>query len=261
MLADAGATPDDVDAVFFGNAAEGYLTGQECIRGQVALQETGLLGTPIVNVENACASGSTAFQLACSAVASGTADVALAIGAEKLSQPRSLEAAPPVFNTGWDVERHGGPGSRPRPIRRSWTCTPGSPGSTWSAPGATAEDFARVSVKSHDAGGLNPNAQYRKPLSVEDVLASRTISGPLKLLMCSPIGDGAAAILVASSEGLERLDADPVRVLAGVLRSGRLENQGRARSCARRARRTGSPGWAPATSTSPRSTTPPRPAS
>ena len=87
MLADAGATPDDVDAVFFGNAAEGYLTGQVCIPGQVALQETGLLGTPIANVENACASGSTAFALACSAVASGTADVALAIGAEKLSQP------------------------------------------------------------------------------------------------------------------------------------------------------------------------------
>jgi acetyl-CoA acyltransferase len=67
-LADAGATPDVVDAVYFGNAADGVLAGQEMIRGQVALQDTGLLGVPVVNVENACASSSTAFQLATAAV-------------------------------------------------------------------------------------------------------------------------------------------------------------------------------------------------
>jgi acetyl-CoA acetyltransferase len=220
VLADAGATPDDIDAVFFANAVEGYLTGQECIRGQVALEGTGLLGKPIVNVENACASGATAFQLACAAIASGSADVALAIGAEKLTNEDSAKTFA-VFNTGWDVERYGGPDTTAKQsafmgvyadMARDYM----------QRSGATAEDFARVSVKSHENGALNPNAQYRDPLTVDEVLASRVIVDPLTLLMCSPIGDGAAGVIVASPGGLERLSGDPVRVLATVLRSGGL---------------------------------------
>jgi acetyl-CoA acetyltransferase len=84
-LADAGLTAVDVEMVFFSNAVAGIITGQEMIRGQVALRHTGLLGVPIVNVENACASASTAFHLAVSAVASGSVEVALAVGAEKLT--------------------------------------------------------------------------------------------------------------------------------------------------------------------------------
>ena len=72
---------------FFANATAGILSGQEMIRGQVALRHTGLLGIPIVNVENACASASSAFSLACMAVGSGAVDVALAVGAEKLTHP------------------------------------------------------------------------------------------------------------------------------------------------------------------------------
>lgn len=216
-LADAGATPDDIDAVFFANATEGLLTGQECIRGQVALQGTGLEGKPVVNVENACASGSTAVHLACSAVASGMADVALALGAEKLTNPDRAKTFG-AFNAGWDVEVNGGAAADATQsafmdvyaamaedyIRRS---------------GATAEDFARVSVKAHDNGALNPNAQYREPITVDEVLSSRSISGPLTLLMCSPIGDGASGVIVASAAGLQRLHADAVRVLASVVRS------------------------------------------
>jgi acetyl-CoA acetyltransferase len=69
-------------------------------------------------------------------------------------------------------------------------------------------------------GRLNPKAQYRDPLTVDEVLASRVIDEPLRVLMCSPIGDGASAIVVANARGLARLDADPVRVLAAALRSG-----------------------------------------
>lgn len=219
VLADAGAHPDDIDAVFFSNVAEGYLTGQECIRGQVALQETGLLGKPIVNVENACAAGSTAFQLACASVASGSAEVALAIGAEKLTNPDRGKTFS-VFNTGWDVEVNGGPD--PMATQSAFMNVYAQMAVAYmQRTGATDEDFARVSVKSHEHGALNPNAQYRDPLTVDAVLESRTITGPLRLLMCSPIGDGAAGIIVASAEGLKRLEADPVRVLASVLRSGR----------------------------------------
>src|ERR671918_1819654 len=86
-LTDADAEPADVGMAFFSNAIAGILTGQEMIRGQVALRHTGLLGIPIVNVENACASASSAFALACMAVGSGAVDVALAVGAEKMSHP------------------------------------------------------------------------------------------------------------------------------------------------------------------------------
>ena len=84
-LKDAGITAADVDRVFFGNGVAGLITGQEMIRGQVALRYTGLAGKPLINVENACASGSSAFYLAWQAVESGQADIALAVGAEKLS--------------------------------------------------------------------------------------------------------------------------------------------------------------------------------
>ena len=86
--------------------------------------------------------------------------------------------------------------------------------------GATVEDFAQVAVKSHEHAALNPNAQYRTPVSVEDVLASRTVSDPLTLLMCSPIGDGAAAVVVCSAARARRLSAEPVRVRSCALVSG-----------------------------------------
>src|SRR5947208_2171404 len=86
-LRDAQATPGDIGMAFFSNATAGILTGQEMIRGQVALRNTGILGVPIVNVENACASASSAFFLAHMAVASGAADIAMAIGSEKLTHP------------------------------------------------------------------------------------------------------------------------------------------------------------------------------
>src|SRR2546425_5757614 len=87
VLADAGITPEQVKMAFFSNATAGILTGQEMIRGQVALRNTGLLGVPIVNVENACASASTAFYLAHMAVASGAVDIAIAIRSKKITHP------------------------------------------------------------------------------------------------------------------------------------------------------------------------------
>jgi acetyl-CoA acyltransferase len=224
-LADAGATPDDVDAVFFGNAAEGALTGQDMIRGQVVLQDTGLLGKPIINTENACASGSCAFQLAASAIAAGSVDVAIAVGAEKLTNPDKAKTFA-VFNLGMDVGRFGlTDGTATKSVFMDVYARKAR--EYMHRSGATAEDFARISVKSHENGARNPNAQYRDPLTVEQVLESRVISDPLTLLMCSPIGDGAAALILASKRGLERLTADPVRVRATALRSGLVDEEDR----------------------------------
>ena len=186
-LADAGAAIADMGMIFFGNAAAGLVTGQECVRGQVALRRLGLAGTPVVNVENACASGSTAVHLAWLAVASGHCDVALAVGAEKLTHPdkmvtfKAMESA--VDQEELDeikarigAEKDGASRSMFMDVYADMTKR------YMARTGATPRDFARVAVKNHHAGALNPKAQYRDEVTVEQVLASRPISPPLTLL-------------------------------------------------------------------------------
>jgi acetyl-CoA acetyltransferase len=87
--------------------------------------------------------------------------------------------------------------------------------------GATPEDFARIAVKNQGNGKLNPKAQYGGDITVDEVMSSRQISGPLTLLMCSPIGDGSAAIVLCSEDAARRLGAETVRVRATALVSGR----------------------------------------
>jgi acetyl-CoA acyltransferase len=235
-LADAGLTPADVDVVFFSNAVAGVLTGQEMIRGQVALRHTGLLGLPIINVENACASASSAFYLAVSAVAAGSAEVALAVGAEKLThedKAKSFAAiGTAVDQFQLDDLRRWVQGSAGSPLpaaaedvdagKRSFFMDiyAANTRAYMERTGATVEDFAEVAVKSHQHAAMNPKAQYRTPVTVEEVLASRVVSQPLTLLMCSPIGDGAAAVVVCSADRARRLGLDSVWVRSCALVSG-----------------------------------------
>lgn len=228
-LADAQLTAADVGMVFFGNAAEGLLTGQEMIRGQVALRGVGLLGRPIINVENACASSSSAFHLAVAAVTSGSVDVALAVGAEKLTHPdkaRSFAAIGAAVDLRQVEElkawsRQGNESGEDDSKRSFFMDIYAANARTYmDRAGATREDFAEVVVKSHRHAALNPNAQYRTPVTVDEVLASRTIADPLTLLMCSPVGDGAAAMVVCSAKVANRLDGPRVKVRASVLISG-----------------------------------------
>ncbi|MDA8342817.1 MAG: beta-ketoacyl synthase N-terminal-like domain-containing protein, partial [Actinomycetota bacterium] len=102
-LADAHVDPREIEFTAFANAVGGILQGQEMIRGQSALHHTGLLGSPIVNVENACASASTAFHVAWQAVASGSAELALAVGAEKLTHPDKIRSFAAI-GTALDLE-------------------------------------------------------------------------------------------------------------------------------------------------------------
>jgi acetyl-CoA acetyltransferase len=190
------------------------------VRGQTALRDTGLLGIPIFNVENACASASSAFHLAATAVTSGQCETALVVGAEKLVHPdkqRSFDA----LGAAIDLERRGD-------LEALIYGEDGDPGGGslfmdiyamlaeryMARSGATERDFAQVAVKNHHHGALNPRAQYRDEVTVEQVLASREISGPLRLLMCSPIGDGAAALVLRASGG-------DIRVRATALATGR----------------------------------------
>ena len=224
-LADASSTPDEVDMVFFANATAGLITGQEMIRGQSALRHSGLLGKPIINVESACASGSTAVHLAWMAVAGGQSEAVLVVGAEKLSHPdkkRSFDA----IGSAIDMEEIGA-------LREQLYggATPGE-GTLFmdiyaaltrrymSESGASPSDFAKVVVKNHKHGSLNPHAQYRNLVTEDEVLSSRMISDPLTLLMCSPIGDGAAALLLTSRDYATRRNLQAVMVRASAVVSG-----------------------------------------
>lgn len=233
---DAGIAVKDIEAVFFSNAAAGLLTGQEMIRGQVALRYTGLLGVPLFNVENACASASSAFHLAWMAVGSGMYDIVLAAGAEKMhteDKTRAFRATAAAI----DLEE-----LRALNIKNVVAIAPGSDKPNKSlfmdiyaaatreymkVSGATAETLADVAVKSHAFAASNPKAQYRERVTREQVLASREISPPLTLLMCSPIGDGAAAAVLMSDRMARKLAIQrPVSIRGSVVLSGRDREPG-----------------------------------
>jgi acetyl-CoA acyltransferase len=191
-LGDAAIDADRVQAIFFSNALSGLMTGQECVRGQVALRSSRYGGIPTVNVENACASGSSALHLACQAIDSGAYDTVAVVGSEKMSDPdrgrpiRALSGAADIALLDGTPSDHSvfmdsyAERARRRIEEQGWE----------------PADFAKVVVKNRRHAGHNPGAQYRGPLTVEEVLASRMISAPLTLPMCSPIGDGAAALVV-----------------------------------------------------------------
>jgi len=235
-----------------GNAAAGLITGQECIRGQVVLREMGIDKIPIVNAENACASSSTAFQLAWLYVASGMYDVALALGVEKMfSEDKSRSMA--AFGAAVDVEQLRELMHRLKPPSEQQAGAESGAGKSRSLFmdiyaaaarahmakfGTTKEQFARVAVKNHYHGSLNPHAQYREVYSLEEILASPLISEPLTRLMCAPIGDGAAAAILVSEDKARQFTTKPVWVRGSALVTGsdhRAEDGGETARAARRA--------------------------
>lgn len=206
-IGDSGVDPRNIGVAYVANTYGGLITGQESVRGQTVLRECGISRIPVINVENACASGSTAFNQAWLAVASGQYDVALALGVEKLycgDLGKTLQA----LATSTDVEIEGQMGivfagiyaMRVREHMRRW--------------GITREQLARITVKNHFNGSLNPKAQYRKAVSQEEVLSSRTIVDPITLLMTAPVGDGAAAAILVAGSAAKALAGQKVKVLA-----------------------------------------------
>jgi len=207
-LADAGATADQIDAIIVGHVFGGPVAGQ-----RIAV-ELGLDGKPIANVENYCASGATAIREAWVALSAGLHDVVLVIGVEKMTDrifggvrpdPNDLDAA-----VGYVMAAGHGMSAR----------------RYMSDHGATRAQIAAVAVKNHAHSVNNPYAQYQVPISLEQVLQARPIAEPLGLLDCSPISDGAAAILLCNRAGLARLGVSGAvpRVLGCGLVSGSLRS-------------------------------------
>ena len=230
-IGDAGITLDQVQAVWSGNAAAPIITGQLCIAGQVILRGLGLGRVPVVNVENACATASTAFQQAASMITLGAYDIVLAFGVDKLYHPDKKRVFS-VFDGCADLEH---PESLAAFVIHDGTAASGA-GQTRSVfmdiyarlardymavAGATAADFAAVSAKNSVHGSLNPNAQFLTVVDEQQVLDAAPIISPLTLLMCSPIADGAAAAVLMSEKAVRTLGIRrPVRVRSSVLASG-----------------------------------------
>ncbi|KRC53324.1 MULTISPECIES: thiolase family protein [unclassified Nocardioides] len=236
-LSDAGCDVKDLGAAYYAGVTNGPLQGQLSIPGQVVLGKVGVEGIPVFNVENACASGSTAVHLAVQGLRAGSTDVALALGAEKMNvadKARTLA----LFEGGWDVSRadenyealvrlgegvtvpEGSESDRPYSrFMAVYAALARHHMATW---GTTARQIAAVSAKNHQHSVHNPLSQFRTPYTVEEVLAAPPITHPLTLPMCAPTSDGAAAVVLCTEEGLRRIGADrsrAVRVAASVVRS------------------------------------------
>ena len=219
-IADSGIAPERIERIYFGNAIAGIVTQQEMIRGQVALRGHPLAKLPLFNIENACASGGSAFSLACEAVASGAVEVALIIGAEQMTHIDRSRA----FNAlrgSTDIEDIGeaelGQISANSLLMDYYAAVAQRYLDEY---GADPADFARVAVKNRRHAAMNPLAHLRTPQSLEDVLASRMIVAPLSLPMCSPVTDGGAALVVCSEKIAASLAQPVVQVLASSVASG-----------------------------------------
>jgi len=237
-LKDAGIERGDVQAAFFANSFWGMYTGQHCIRGQIVLRGLGMDKIPVTNVENACAGGSTTLHLAYTGVRAGMYDVALVIGAEKLTHDdkatsfKALASAIDVENFAQHMAKLAGVGKAfDHVIPAEWRG--GGQRSSFmdvyatfcrwhmATFGTTQEQLALIAEKNHYHASLNPLAQYQNLISREAVLADAPVAYPLTRAMCAPLGDGAAAVVVCSERYLNKVSAGrSVKIRASVLGQG-----------------------------------------
>jgi acetyl-CoA acetyltransferase len=207
---DAGIRPAQVDACFFASGFAARLFGDITI-GQNVFWELGINKVPVVNVENACTSGSTAFYLAYNMVAAGQADMVLVAGAEKLYVPELglINSGENELDTQLGLVASAGFALRATRHMTEF--------------GTTPQQLAQVAVKNRRHGQLNRFAQFREPITVEEVLASPMIVEPLTRLQCCPNADGAAAVIVCSPSIARKLSR-AVNVEAAILCTGSYEN-------------------------------------
>jgi acetyl-CoA acetyltransferase len=205
-LADGGLAWPSVEVAYTAATRLGMAVGRPMLR------HLGATGIAMTQVENASASGSSAFRMACRDVAAGFADVALAVGVDKVGKVARAEhlTGLPRPDAGLVI-----PPVHYALLAEEYLRTRGG----------SAEDLARVAVKNHGNGARNPHAHRQKARTLDEVMADRPIAGMLTRLQCCPVGEGAAAALVVSEDAIERLGLDAergVRVLSSVQRSEEL---------------------------------------
>lgn len=232
-LSDAGVSTRDIDVAWFCNTRQGALEGQHGIRGQCSLRPLGFEGIPIFNTDNACASSSSGLVQAFAAIRAGMHDIALVVGAEKMNYPERRREMFEAFKGSWDRDLAD---SHMQAILAMGDAIPVPAGAVSNEAdrsvfmdiyaaqarfhmgryGTTVAQIAAVAAKNHWHSQFNPMAQYRTPMTVDEVLRDKLISWPVTRSMCAPMSDGACALVVASGDALARLDATRAIRVRGV---------------------------------------------
>jgi acetyl-CoA acetyltransferase len=247
VLKDCDLQKGDIEAAWFSNCSWGIYDFQHCIRGQVALTANGLDKIPIINVENACASASTALHSGWMAIKAGIYDCVLAIGVEKLYD-EDRKKVMQGFIAGTDVaettllieefkKQQKEKKKKEAPGKKAKSEKPGghsvfmdfyAMGARWHMKqyGTTQRQLAAIAAKAHNNSTLNPLAQYTFPMTVEQVMQDREVAFPLTRAMCAPIGDGAAAAIICSERFLKKHPSKrAVLIRASVMQSGSRQGQ------------------------------------
>jgi acetyl-CoA C-acetyltransferase len=206
------ASADHLDSMYVGNMSGGQFVGQEHL-GPLMADHLGMAGVAAARVESACASGGVALRTAFLEVASGMSDLVLAAGVEKMNDGADVTS---VLASAADQETevyHGitFPGLYAMIARAHME-----------AYGTTDEDLAAVSVKNHRHGAMNPKAQFRREVTPEEVMNSSLVAAPLRLLHCSPVSDGAAAVLLCPLERAKEFTDRPVKIIGSGLATGSM---------------------------------------
>lgn len=215
-IMDARVRGEDIDALYIGNMSAGRFIEQEHI-GALVADCAGLAGLniPATRVEAACASGALALRQAFLAVASGCHDIVVVAGVEKMT----------------DVAQEKIEGLLASVIDREWEGFVGATLSSLYAMtarlhmhryGTTREQIAQVAVKNHANAAKNPDAQFRRKITIEDVLGSPLVADPLRVLDCSSIADGASALILAPYEIAKKYTDTPIRIIASVQKSSTI---------------------------------------
>lgn len=198
---DAGVDRKDISNVVIGNMG-GW--SQESLPAVVVDEYAGLTGVGTMRVEAACASGSAALKSACNSVQSGEGDLAMAVGVEKMTEvdtPTAVELIGRAGSYFWEFENFG----MTFPAYYALHAV-----AHMNRYGTTEEDLARVAVKAHHYGSLNPLAQFQKEITLEKALGSQVVAWPLKLYDACPLTDGSAAVVLASEEVAKKLTDTPI---------------------------------------------------
>lgn len=216
-IGDAGIEGADLEAMFVGNMSAGLFVEQEHIASLIA-DQAGLNPIPCTRVEAACASGGLALRNGIMAVASGFHDIVISAGVEKMTD---VVDPTPIISTAadqeWEVQQGANfPSLYAMMARRHMYQY-----------GTTREQLAMFSVINHKNGALNPLAQFPMEITVDQVLKSSMVADPLRLLDCSPITDGAAAVLLCPAEDARKYTDNPIYVKASAQASGTIALQHR----------------------------------
>lgn len=195
-LDDSGVPFKDIEVAYVGRVLAGMGAGLRVV------SEMGQTGIPVINIEMACGSSTSAFREAYLSVANGVYETALVVGFEKMQRGMLQISEQTSYQTVM--------GLAVMPATYALQAT-----RYMADYGATPEMFAQVAVKSHRNGALNPYAQYQKATTLEEVMASRMIADPITLLQCSPTTDGAAAVVICAAEKAAKYSASRSMTVAG----------------------------------------------